>query len=311
MESILSPNLFVLSAAIAVDFLLGEYPSTIHPVVWIGKAITLFESIAPRKGKIIPFLAGVLIAVGLPLACVFLIITLFGFVSSLPLLSLLLSVFFLKSIFALTALRRAAQYVSQALTEDKMSDARFRLRSLCSRDASRLEKTDLIGATIESVAENLSDSFVAPLFYYALFGLPGAVFYRVVNTLDARIGYHGKYEYLGKASARLDDVLNFIPARLTAIAILIGGYLYGKDFHMGWKILRRDGGITESPNAGRPMATMAGLLRVALEKKDHYRLGDPVEVLTVGKIEEALKIIHLAALLGIAFCLGIWKVGHL
>src|SRR5262249_61854725 len=114
----------------------------------------------------------------------------------------------------------AALDVRHALAGGRLHDARYALRSLCSRDASQLDPPLLVAAAIESVAENASDSFVAPLFYYALFGLPGAVFYRAVNTLDAMIGYHGRYEYLGKAAARLDDVLNFVPARLTAALLL-------------------------------------------------------------------------------------------
>jgi adenosylcobinamide-phosphate synthase len=154
-----------------------------------------------------------------------------------------------------------------------------------------------VAATIESVAENASDSFVAPLFYYALFGVPGAIAYRAVNTLDAMIGYHGRYEYLGKASARLDDVLNWIPARITALLLVAAGWLTGEAASRGWFIWQRDGSATESPNAGRPMAVMAGLLGVELQKAEHYRLGDPVDPLSVAKIGNACRILHVAAAL--------------
>jgi adenosylcobinamide-phosphate synthase len=196
--------------------------------------------------------------------------------------------------FAARALGDAAREVASALSTGKLERARFGLRSLCSRDPSQLSEAQLVGATIESVAENASDSFVAPLFYYVLFGLPGAVVYRAVNTLDAMVGYRGKYEYLGKASARLDDVLNFVPARLTAALLLCAGALQGKDLRRGWLIWRRDAASTASPNAGRPMAAMAGLLGVRLEKAGHYDLGDAREALAQHKITESWAVVRLA-----------------
>ena len=129
----------------------------------------------------------------------------------------------LTAMFAGRALGEAAQKVRARSRRSQLEAARQALRSLCSRDPKQLSEADLIGASIESIAENASDSFVAPLFYYVLFGLPGAVLYRVVNTLDAMLGYRGHYEYLGKASARLDDALNFIPARITAALLLVAG----------------------------------------------------------------------------------------
>src|SRR5258707_3875514 len=127
--------------------------------------------------------------------------------------------------FALRGLGREAQRMRDALAAGSLDEARERLRSLCSRDPSALDASALVAGTIESVAENASDSFVAPLFWFALLGLPGAVFYRAANTLDAMIGYHGKYEWLGKTAARLDDALNFVPARITAGLLLAAAWL--------------------------------------------------------------------------------------
>jgi adenosylcobinamide-phosphate synthase len=118
-----------------------------------------------------------------------------------------------------------------------------------------------------------------------------------VNTLDARIGYRGRYEWLGKASARLDDLLNLVPARLTAGLLLAGGLLLGAHVRAGLAILRRDGARTESPNAGRPMATMAGLLGVELEKVGHYRLGDAQHPVDAGTIIAAWRIAFVAMVL--------------
>jgi adenosylcobinamide-phosphate synthase len=177
---------------------------------------------------------------------------------------------------------------------------------LCSRDPTELDEPLIVAATLESLAENASDSGIAPLLYFCIGGVPGAVFYRAVNTLDAMIGYHGRYEYFGKASARLDDLLNWVPARLTALLLLLAGLVLGRDTRQGWRILRRDARKTESPNAGRPMATVAGLLRVELEKRGHYRLGDGFEPLTPSKIRHAWQLVVLAFFFGaVLFIAGI------
>ena len=127
----------------------------------------------------------------------------------------------------------------------------------------------LVSATVESVAENTSDSFVAPLFYFLLLGIPGAIAYRVVNTLDAMVGYHGEYEYLGKFASKLDDVLNFIPARLTALLLVVAAFLSKRSASASWRVALSDHSKTESPNAGWPMAAVAGALNVQLETVGH------------------------------------------
>jgi adenosylcobinamide-phosphate synthase len=205
--------------------------------------------------------------------------------------------FLLKASFALHELGRAAYRVAEPLDKNDLPSARKALRSLCSRDPTNLQANELLAGTVESLAENASDSFVAPLFYYLLFGVPGAMVYRAINTMDAMIGYRGKYEALGKAAARLDDLANWIPARLTAGLLLLAGWLRGKSLAEGWRILLRDGSKTASPNAGRPMAVMAGLLGVRLEKKDAYVLGDPRHKLSTGTIRQAWQIVVLAAVL--------------
>jgi adenosylcobinamide-phosphate synthase len=294
----LNIELATFGGAIVADRLVGEWPSAVHPVVWMGRMTSLFERWVPRSGRGAHLIAGALIAAVVPTTFAAASIAILAICKPYPLLQIAAGVVLLKSTFAVRALAEAARTVQRALERGELEDARHGLRSLCSRDPSLLEPPALVAATIESVAENASDSFVAPLFYYALFGIPGALFYRGVNTLDAMIGYHGKYEYLGKASARLDDVLNFIPARLTACLLLLAGLLRGRNPRAGWQVWRRDAHTTESPNAGRPMAVMAGLLGVQLEKAGHYRLGDPAEPLSVAKIREACAMLAILALMG-------------
>lgn len=286
-----------LLVAVALDLACGEPPARVHPVVWMGAAINAMKRRAPAGGRAAELLWGALMALAVPSLFAALGAGLAALIDPHPVFRFTLLGLFLKPTFALGALRDAALGVRDALATGDVPAARGALRSLCSRDPSELDEPALVAASIESVAENASDSFVAPLFYFALFGLPGALFYRAVNTLDAMVGYHGRYEYLGKASARLDDALNFVPARLTALFLLAAGWLRGADARRGLAVLLRDGGRTESPNAGRPMAAMAGLLQIELEKRGHYRLGDPAAPLRRELIDEACRIVVLAALL--------------
>jgi adenosylcobinamide-phosphate synthase len=284
----------MLLLAVGLDVARGEPRAALHPVVWMGKLASALERRAPLRGRMLPLLAGGLIVlmVAVPFALAG------ALIARLPvLLELLLGTFILKTTFALRALGAAGLAVRRRLDDGDLPGARDALRSLCSRDPANLDERQVAAAAVESLAENASDSFVAPLFFYVLLGLPGALFYRAVNTLDAMIGYRGRYEYLGKAAARLDDLLNFVPARLTALLLLAAAALSGGDLRRGWHILLRDGGRTASPNAGRPMAAMAGLLGVELEKVDHYRLGDPLRPLRPATIVQAWRLVKIAAAL--------------
>jgi adenosylcobinamide-phosphate synthase len=146
--------------------------------------------------------------------------------------------------------------------------------SLVSRDTSELDESQVASAVIESVAENASDSLIAPLFYYMLGGLPLALVYRFANTADAMLGYHTpEFEWLGKIPARLDDLLNLLPARLTGWLIVLASPLAGGNMLHAKQTMHRDAANTASPNAGFPMSAMAGALGIELEKTAHYRLG--------------------------------------
>lgn len=288
------PALFLV--ALAVDFFLGEPANALHPVVWMGKVIGRFSKIGLGLSSKQQLAFGGFMALATPAA-----FCLLGYVVGLTAIpspiAFILQIWLLKSTFAVRGLGRAAYAVRDALLQGDLPSARAGLGSLCSREATHLDEPLIVAATVESVAENASDSFIAPLCFFAAFGLAGALFYRTVNTLDSMVGYHGKYEYLGKASARLDDLLNFFPARLTALLLLWAGFFLRADAANGLRMWRRDAASTESPNAGRPMATMAGLLRVALVKVDHYSLGDGLEPLSPGKIDQACRMVGLASVL--------------
>jgi cobalamin biosynthesis protein CobD len=180
-----------------------------------------------------------------------------------------------KSTFSLQLLCTIALQMAKFLERDQLQSARSQLSWLCSRDPANLSSLELAGGTLESLSENLSDGTVAPFFWYVLLGPLGALGYRIVNGLDSRVGYRGgDFEWFGKASARLDDLLNLVPARLTAallclVAALVTNCSASAGLHVAWT----DCSQCDSPNAGWPMGAMAGMLGVRLEKKGQYCLG--------------------------------------
>jgi adenosylcobinamide-phosphate synthase len=295
----------VLALALAIDLLAGEYPAALHPVVWMGRCSAFLEARAPRTGPARQLAFGALVAVTVPALFLAGAAALVSLTHRLGWAGVALEALALKSTCALRELGRAGARVREALGRGALEEARGALRALCSRDPSRLDPPRVAAAAIESLGENASDSVVAPVFWYLLLGLPGAVAYRAANTLDARIGYRGEHEWLGKVAARLDDLWNLVPARLTALLLLGAGLLSGADVRRGARVLLRDGGKTASPNAGRPMAALAGLLGVELEKVGHYRLGDPGVAVGPEHIGAAWRVVSLAALLAVGITVAL------
>jgi len=286
-----------LLAAFGLDAALGEPPNALHPVAWMGAAIARGRTWALAGGRVSQLVKGTLVAALVPSVCAAAAYVLQRALTPSLVLYVAVTALVLKPMFAVRALGEAAFRVRDALDGGDITAAREALGSLCSRDARDLDADGLVAASIESVAENASDSVVAPVLYFAALGLPGAVFYRAANTLDAMMGYRGELEWAGKAGARLDDALNLIPARLTALLLVIAGALIGEDARGGIAVWRRDAGLTESPNAGRPMAAMAGLLGVRLEKRSCYALGDDAKSLAPSDITRAWRVAWLASLL--------------
>ncbi len=286
----------MLLAAVVLDWLVGEYPAPVHPVVWIGSFINLWLRLAPRAGWWRQFLFGALFTLLTVTTSVGLALLAMEFTAPLPWLQIVVGILLLKASFALRELGRAADRVIRPVENGDIAAARAALRSLCSRDPSALGPEDLLAGTVQSLAENASDSVIAPLFYFVLLGIPGAIGYRAINTLDAMIGFRGRYEALGKVAARLDDVVNWLPARLTAALLLLAGALLGKPVGQGWRICRRDAAATPSPNGGRPMAVIAGLLEVRLEKTGAYILGDARRPLTPAAARAAWRLVVVASL---------------
>lgn len=262
-----------LALAIGLDAALGEGSSRWHPVAILGSLLqTLYRPLERRSaGRQLWGGALALVAVAAMVGLVAQLVE--SGLKRRNVLGVALLGAALKSTFSLRQLLVEGVGVATALDRTDLPSARWRLRALVSRPTDQLEPGLLASAAIESLAENLSDSIVAPLLYYALFGLPGAAVYRVVNTADAMYGYHGETEWLGKAAARTDDLLNWIPSRVSAALLVLAAGTQGVSATAAAiKCWRHDAPGTASPNAGRPMAAMAGALRRRLEKRGHHVL---------------------------------------
>lgn len=255
----------VLLAALLLDWLVGDPPNRWHPVAWMGSVIYRLRKGAPERGKL---LYGGMIAWGGGL----IVWRLAWFALRLtdrlpPPFNWLVQAWLLKTTISLRGLNHAAHEVETALRADDLPEAR-RLLSwhLVSRETSQLDPSQIAAAAIESVAENTSDGIIAPLVWYGVGGIPAALTYRYLQTCDSILGYRDpEREWLGKIPARTDDLLNLIPARLTALCIVALS-------PCRWRVWRRDAQLTASPNAGHPMSATAGALDIELEKVGHYRL---------------------------------------
>ena len=303
------PDVLVLLLAVLLDLALGEPPNRLHPTVWIGNTVALAERVAPdaQAAAAVQLAYGAGMALLIPAAWGAAAWAVsFGMLQLHPLAYVLVVAALLKTTFSVRMLHRVAAGIGRILTAGDISEARRQMSSLVSRDTSQLTTGQMAAGAIESVAENITDSIVGPLLAFALFGLPGAAAYRAINTLDSMVGYHGRYEYLGKASARLDDLVNLIPARLAALLLWIAtAALPGMAGGRAWRIMFAHRGRTESPNAGWTMAAMAGGLGVTLEKVGHYRLGDPAPEPEAFHIGHATRALYATTTLAAAAAIGI------
>jgi adenosylcobinamide-phosphate synthase len=282
-----------LLLALAIDLVLGDPPNAWHPVALMGRWMHLGECMAPRDAIQRLVWGGAWLAGGVALT---------GVLASLVPRHALTQGGVASMLLAYRGLDRAVGDVQAALERGDLAEARRTLGwRLVSRPTDDLRTDEVAGAAIESLAENLSDSLVAPSLALLVGGLPGMAAYRLSNTADAMWGYrNARYEHLGKAAARLDDALNLLPARLTAVLIIIAAQIVGGRGARAWRIARRDAGRTASPNAGWPMAAMAGALDTTLTKRGHYVLGDgsrPPDAAMIGEARRIARVV-LALLAG-------------
>lgn len=290
--------------AYGLDQVMGDPPNCWHPVAWQGRFLAWAEPRGPEvKGQGADparfawgagaLLAGVSLSAGAAWGALRL-------TRGLPLaLRLLVEAGLLKLTISAHGLDRAAAEVEDALRRDDLPEAR-RLLSwhLVSRDTSELSAEEVAGAAVESVAENFTDAFVAPLCAYVVGGLPGVWAYRMAQTTDSMWGYHdARHEWLGKPAARLDDALNWLPARLAAGLLTAATWLSeGRAAAQNaWRTRASQARNTASPNAGQTMAAMAGALGVTLTKRGHYALDGGDAAITPDALACGRRIVRLAA----------------
>lgn len=280
--------------AFLCDLLFGEPPDRIHPVVWIGNYLgpvgRRLTGLAPAPA----FLLGVLFWCLGAAVFVGVYVLLSRGIATLPwILGCVLTALLLKPLFALRILASEVAGVEGALAKG-LDKGRSQLARIVSRDTTRLTESEVRESALESLSENLSDSFVAPLFWFALLGLPGAALYRFANTADAMWGYRGKWEWAGKWAAFFDDVMNFIPARITALLLLL---IMPRCLRKLTR-LRAEATKTPSPNSGWPMAALALAHGIRLGKPGVYILNPGGEAPDPAKTQACLH--HACAAAGLA-----------
>ena len=296
MDSNIPIEIQILFIAVVTDLLFGDPPNKLHPTAWIGSSIMWMKHMTPKSntGR---FIYGAIIAITIP--SIWAILSyLVGHVAVLlnDIANILVTALILKTTFSIRMLHKTAFRIKTLLENNNLEQVRLEMSALVSRNTTNMNDKQAIAATIESVSENVTDSFVAPILAFALFGLPGAVAYRAINTLDSMIGYRGEYEYLGKVSAKLDDLVNFLPARFAAFMLWISSIiLRGLNYKSAWHIMIRDHAKTPSPNAGWTMSIVAGALGVTLAKEGEYSLGDNNNILQTNYISKAVKSMYFGA----------------
>ncbi|MEA3429241.1 MAG: adenosylcobinamide-phosphate synthase CbiB, partial [Thermodesulfobacteriota bacterium] len=288
----MTPAVFL--GAYITDIIVGDPHRFPHPVVIIGKLVRFLEGKIPplvkgffldeKKAGIILWFAVVaptfFITWGIVEGCFF-INSLFGAIITILLASLTL---------ATRSLYDESGAVLTALHRGDIEEARKSLSMIVGRDTENLDEKEILRAVIETVSENLSDGIVAPMFYLALGGVPLAMAYKAVNTLDSMVGYkNDRYKDIGCFSARMDDIFNWIPARLTGLIIILAAFILRLNWRDSWKIMRRDSQNHSSPNSGIPEAAVAGSLGVQLGGKIQY-FGEVTYKPTIGdRIKETDK----------------------
>lgn len=312
----LEEALWMAIAAIVVDWLIGDPRWPTHPVIWIGRLISRLEKALRRresdsggngKGRVLTDrqlrrrgAALALLTVGIAFAVMLAVVLACRWVH--PWLGYAVNVWFISTTFAVKGLKDAAMQVYRPLAAGDLEAARLYTGYIVGRDTKHLDEPELVRATVETVAENTVDAFVSPLLFALIGGAPLAMLYRATNTLDSMVGYKNeKYLHFGRVSARLDDALNYVPARLTgwmiaAVSLLLPGLSAARSV----RAVKRFASLHPSPNSGIPESAVAGALGIELgglnlygdQVSDRARMGWPLRDKTMDDIRQTVKICY-------------------
>lgn len=314
-------SLFALLIGFGIDLLLGDPHSIPHPVVLIGKLITALEKLlrrlCPKTGRGEQLAGGILwcLVVLLSTAVPFGILFLCHWIS--PWLRLAAESMMCWQILATKSLRDESRKVYKALKTGDLARSRYAVSMIVGRDTQRLDEAGVTRAAVETVAENTSDGVVAPLLFLAIGGGPLGFFYKAVNTMDSMLGYvEPPYKNIGLVPAKMDDVMNFIPARLSALLMLAAGALLRLDVKNGWRVFRRDRFNHASPNSAQTESVCAGLLGLRLAGDAWYHgvlhekpyIGDEARPICPEDIPLAGRLLYGTALLALILFAGLKAV---
>lgn len=302
----IAESILVVFFALVLDFAVGDPRNKFHPTAWLGSLIAKLtphtknssENLEKLGGIFIILISSVIVAslmifldIGIKLITVDYIYII---------ISVIVGGVLLKTTIAIKGMEKHALAVVTALEQNNISSARDNLSMIVKRNTKNLDKNHVFSGVLESISENTVDGITGPLFYFALFGLPGAFVYRVVNTADSMIGYKTDiFKNVGWFGANCDKILNYIPSRLTGFIMILSAMILRNNWRKSYEIMIRDGRKTKSPNAGYPMAAIAGALEAKFEKIDHYSLGDGNVSFTKDHVKSAISIMKVTSIL---FC---------
>ncbi|SCY94642.1 adenosylcobinamide-phosphate synthase CbiB [Alkaliphilus peptidifermentans] len=309
--------MLVLLGGYFLDLLLGDPQNFPHPVRFIGKLISSLETyLYNEKSEKAQLLMGVILTVIVVATSYITTYIIIKAAYTLHFaLGIIITIAFSYTVLATKSLGDEGKKMLQALQNNDIVKARHQLSYIVSRDTNSLTKEEIVRGTVETIAENISDGIIAPMFYLTIGGAPLAMAYKAINTLDSMVGYkNSRYLYFGKASAILDDIVNYIPARLSVLFIAIGGLLTGESYIDSLKMAKTQGRNHSSPNSGYPEAAVAGALMIQLGGPSKY-FGKIIDKPTIGirikplephVILKTIKLMYAASFVGLVFfyCIG-------
>ena len=297
-------SIAIIGFAILLDLKFGDPKNRYHPTAWIGTFIAKLTTITKNQNSTFEKIGGMIMIIIISSVVILLLSGLnFGIsLISVDYVSLILSVvigaLLLKTTIAIRGMEKHAINVLDSLERHDLDLARNYLSMIVKRNTTKLDKNHVLSGVLESISENTVDGITGPMFYYAFFGLFGAFVYRIINTADSMVGYKNDiFKNLGWFTAKCDTILNYIPSRLTGLMMVISAAILQNNWRNSYKVMIRDGKKTESPNAGYPMAALAGALETKFEKINHYKLGDGEITLTRDHVLSAIKIMKLTSIL--------------